>query len=389
MSPRHNILFLHQSADLYGSDKVLLAVASRLLESQFHPIVVVPVDGPLIDELRRAGVECHIASLTRLSRGTMSLRGILGIPGELARSFRDIDALLQGRRVSVLHSNTLAVLTGALWAGRHRIPHVWHVHEIIIHPRLATIIYGHLLKWFADRIICVSRATCSHLVSNQASLASRCRVIWNGLDPRPPPRQAAIAAYREQLKACPGDAVIALIGRINRLKGQQLLVQAASQLWRRGIRNFRIVIVGSVVPGQEHFLHALKQAIAASPAAAHISVQSFTSEVWTVWDSCDIAVIPSTEPESFGMVALEAMAAGKPVVAAGHGGLTEIIVPGHTGWLVTPRNASTLADALQHAITDPSLRKRMGQAGLARYEAEFTLDRQMQNMVAVYDELVH
>jgi len=389
MSQIHNILFLHQSADLYGSDKVLLAIVSRLKGSRFHPIVVVPVDGPLVGELRRAGVECHVVPLTRLSRGIMSARGLLGIPGEMAHSFREIDTLLQGRPVSLLHSNTLAILTGALWARQRRVPHVWHVHEIIVHPRFVKIIYGYLLKWFADRIVCISQATQANLVEDQPSLQSRCRLVWNGLCRSGKTNLAAISAYRKSLQVERNEVLLALVGRINRWKGQLLLVEAAGLLWQRGVRDFRIAIVGSVVPGQEHFLHSLERAIAVSPAAARISVQSFTSEVWAVWDSCDIAVIPSTEPEPFGMVALEAMSAGKPVVAADHGGLTEIVVPGQTGWLVPPCDASALADALQQAITDPALRQRMGQAGLARYLAEFTLGRQMHDLVAVYDELVH
>lgn len=389
MSRRHNILFLHQSADLYGSDKVLLAIVSRLVGTRFHPIVALPLNGPLVTELKRAGVECHVLPLTRLSRGIMSLRGLLGVPGEIALSFSAIDNLLQGRPISLVHSNTLAVLTGALWARRHRVPHVWHVHEIIRHPRFVRTVYGYFLKWFADRIVCISQATQANLIEDQPALESRCRLVWNGISRGATTSPAAVSAYRDSLRVGKGEVLLALVGRINRWKGQLLLVEAAGQLWQRGVRDFRIVIVGSVVPGQEHLLQALDQAISASPAHSRISVQSFTSNIWTVWDSCDVAIIPSIEPEPFGMVALEAMSAGKPIVAAGHGGLTEIIVPGLTGWLVTPRNALALADALQHAITDPCLRERMGQDGLARYKAEFTLDRQMQNMMAVYDELVH
>lgn len=389
MSQRHNILFLHQSADLYGSDKVLLAIVSRLVGSRFHPIVVVPVNGPLVAELRLAGVECHIVPLTRLSRSIMSVRGLLSIPGEMTLSFKAIADLLKGRSISLLHSNTLAVLTGALWARQKKVPHVWHVHEIIVHPRFVKLIYGYLLKWFANRIVCISQATQANLLDDQPSLQPRCRLVWNGLSRGDKTAAPEIQAYRQALQISSDEVLLALVGRINRWKGQLLLVEAAGQLWERGVRNFRIVIVGSVVPGQEHFQHALEQAIAASPAASLIAIQSFTSDIWTVWDSCDVAVIPSTEPEPFGMVALEAMSAGKPVVAAAHGGLTEIIIQGETGWLVPPCHASALADALQQAIAEPALRQRMGQAGLARYQTEFTLDRQVQNMMSVYNELLN
>jgi glycosyltransferase involved in cell wall biosynthesis len=304
------------------------------------------------------------------------------------RSFRALDQLLQGRPVAVLHSNTLAVLSGAFWARRRGVAHVWHVHEIITHPRFVKAIYGYLLKWFADRIICISRATQDNLVDSQPALAGRCRLVWNGLSRAIPVDRDAVAAYRRSLSVQDGEVLLTLVGRINRWKGQLLLVEAAGRLWARGVRNFRVVIVGSVVPGQEHFLHALQQAITASPAAARITVQPFTNDVWTVWDSCDVAVIPSIEPEPFGMVALEAMAAAKPVVASNHGGLTEIVIAGQTGWLVPPCDADALADALEQAVTRPELRHSLGQAGQARHQAKFTLDRQLTLMAAVYDELV-
>jgi glycosyltransferase involved in cell wall biosynthesis len=383
-----NILFLHQSADLYGSDKVLLAIVRRLGAMNFNPIVVVPVAGPLVRELRLAGVECHVAPLTRLSRSMLTLRGLIGLPGDLMRSFRALDQLLQGRPVAALHSNTLAVLTGAFWARRHGVAHVWHVHEIITHPRFVKAIYGYLLKWFSDRIICVSHATQKNLVDDQPSLNGRCRMIWNGFSDIAAVDVEAVADYRRSLAVQDGEILLTLVGRINRLKGQKLLVAAAGRLWERGVRNFRVLIVGSVVPGQEHFLHALEQAVATSPIASRISVRPFTNEILTVWASCDVAVIPSTEPESFGMVALEAMAVSKPVVAADLGGLAEIVVPGQTGWLVPPGNADALADALEQAITRPDLRLTMGLAGQARCRAEFTLDRQVKQMAAVYEELI-
>lgn len=384
----HNILFLHQAADLYGSGRVLLNIVKRLNRATFHPIVVVPYEGPLATEMRRLGIECHILPLTMLSRATLSLRGLLELPGNLWRSFCALDRLLIDRHISIVHSNTLAMLTGPLWARFRKHPHVWHVHEIIDHPRIARWVYGKLLNWFSDRIVCISSATANHLPGKQSKLARRCRIVRNGLERARPVDTNAMSNYRQCLHCREGDVLFTLVGRINRWKGQRLLVEAANLLWEKGIRNFRIAIVGSVVPGQEHFLHALEKAIAASPATDHISIQPFTDDIWTVWDSCDVGVVPSTDPEPFGLVTLEAMAASKPVIAAAHGGLKEIVQSGQTGWLVTPCDAAALADALQDAIEQPDLRRRMGHAGLLRYQSEFTLDRQVEQMAAVYQELI-
>ncbi|MEX8519832.1 MAG: glycosyltransferase family 4 protein [Leptothrix sp. (in: b-proteobacteria)] len=383
-----NVLFVHQSADLYGSDKILMSIVCRLADHNYIPIVIIPVDGPLVVELRQAGIECHIMPLAILSRGLMTLRGVLSIPINIYKSVRALDNLLRGRTVDMVHSNTLAVLTGAFWSRKNNIFHVWHVHEIVVHPKIAITIFGYLLKWFSDRIICVSDAARLGIAKVQPELQYRCRVVYNGLYRDIDPNHSLVNSRPAFITKKPGDVVLVLVGRINRLKGQTLLVEAINILWARNINNINVTFVGGVVPGQEYFIKKLQEFIEESPAREKISIQPFIRNIWPVWDGCDIAVVPSTEPESFGLVAIEAMAAGKPVVAAAHGGLTEIVIPGQTGWLVPPCNALALADALQEAISQPELRRRMGQAGRVRYQAEFTLDRQIQQIAAVYDELL-
>lgn len=381
------ILFVHQSADLYGSDRVLLALVSKLNREEFLPIVLLPVDGPLVAEFGAAGVEYHVLPISRLSRATLSLRGLLGLPANLIGSLRAINRVLNGRHVDLVHSNTLAVLSGALWARWHRVPHVWHVHEIILNPKFVRKVYALLLNWFADCIICVSHATKENLLQDKPALASKIQVVWNGLARDTSVDVVEVRQYQHSVGMRDGEVLVALVGRINRWKGQTLLVEAAGILWQQGVRNLRFVIVGSVVPGQEHFLIALQQAISESPARQCFVLQPFAQDVWPIWDACDLAVIPSTEPEPFGMVALEAMAASKPVIAANHGGLAEIVVQSETGLLVPPSDATALADAIKRLAADVKLRRQMGEAGLLRYRREFTLDCYVENMVKVYEQI--
>lgn len=381
------ILFIHQSADLYGSDRVMLALVTGLNHEEFMPIVILPTDGPLLHELVAAGVECHVLPIARLSRATLSPRGLLGLPAILIKSIRAINRALRGRRVDLAHSNTLAVLSGAVWARWNHIPHVWHVHEIILHPKIVRKAYALLLSWFADLIICVSHAAKDNLLQEKKSLINKIQVVWNGLTREKSFDVDAVRQYRQQLAINQSDVLVALLGRINRLKGQRILVEAAGILWQQGVRNLRFVIVGSVVPGQENFLDALQQAIDSSPAKQCILLEPFTHDVWSILDACDIAVIPSTEPESFGMVALEAMASSKPVIASNHGGLSEIMVQDETGLLVAPGDALALAAALKKLSVDAPLRLAMGNAGLRRYQLEFTLDRQIASVSDLYTSI--
>lgn len=368
---------------------MLLALVGKLDSAKFYPIVLLPVDGPLVAELQAAGIECHVVEITRLSRATLSLRGLLSLPFNLLKSMRAIDRVLAERAIDIVHSNTLAVLSGPLWARWHRVPHIWHVHEIIVHPKFVRKAYAYLLSWFADCIVCVSQATKANLEQDKPALASKIKVVWNGLERSEPANSDAVRAYREKIGISENELLVTLVGRINRLKGQALLVEAAGLLWQQGVRDIRYVLVGSAPDGQAHFLEKLQQAINQSPAKAVFTLQGFTNDLLTVWDASDIAVIPSTEPESFGMVALEAMAAAKPVIAANHGGLSEIVVAGETGLLVKPGSASDLAEAIKLLVADAPFRKKLGEAGELRYRKEFTLERYVENISVIYLKAMH
>lgn len=361
------VLFVHQSADLYGSDKVLLDIAGGILPYGFTPIILLPTNGPLLGRLQAAGIETHIANVAKLSRAAYSPAGLLRLPFEIASSIRRIDNIIAGRRIDVVHSNTLAVFGGALWAKIRKVPHLWHVHELIVAPRIARVGFPRLVAWLADKVMCNSRLTEKWMLDTQPALRKKTMVVWNGVDRPSAPIDVVSRSKSDKIK-------VALVGRINRLKGQQLLVQAASRLWERGVRHITYHMVGSPPAGQEHYLDTLRRLVAASPANEVIYVKGYTPDVWAVWDDCDIAVVPSTEPESFGLVAIEAMASGKPVVAAAHGGLLDVVEDGETGILVPPGDASSLADAIEKLASNKELRRQYGEAGRRRQEKLFSLN---------------
>lgn len=382
------VLFIHQGAELYGSDKVLLNLAAGLRDTAFQPIVLLPFDGPLVEELRLAGVETHIVPVTKVSRALFSVRGLLSLPGDLWRATRAISRALAGRKVAVVHSNTLAVLSGAVWATLHRVPHLWHVHEILMNPALIRRGFPLMVRLLADKAVSNSSLTTQWLVDEQPALAPRTVTIWNGIGRTTAHDAVSSARLRDEVTGGePERLIAALVGRINSWKGHLLLVEAAGLLWQRGYRDLRFLVVGSVFAQQEHFMEQLQAAIAASPARDCFVVRGFTESIWNVWDACDIALVPSTEPEPFGMVAIEAMCAGKPLVAAAHGGLLDIVDDGVSGFLVAPRDAQALADAIARLVDDPALRQQMGSAGQQRQERLFSLKSQVDKTVDVYRQM--
>lgn len=383
------VVFFHQAADLYGSDKVLLNLALELKSSSYTPIVFVPWDGPLVAELVRFGIETHIITLVRISRALFSFKGLISLPLNLAQSLIAVSRILHGRKIDLVHSNTLAVFSGAIWAKLYGIPHLWHVHEILLSPAIVRKGLPVLLRLLAGRIVCNSEMTKKWILDEQPKLGKRTSTIWNGIERKISPDVAEISQIHRTLDSeYKKKIVVVLAGRINHWKGHLLLVEAATLLWHRGYTHVCYVIVGGVYAHQMHFIEQLKKSISESPAHASFKLLDFTDNIWDVWDACDIAVVPSTEPEPFGMVAIEAMAAGKPVIAAAHGGLLDIVVNDVTGLLVKPRDAESLSNAIASLADDAALRDMMGQAGQRRQLALFSLSSQVAKTIALYDAML-
>ena len=114
-----------------------------------------------------------------------------------------------------------------------------------------------------------------------------------------------------------------------------------------------------------------------------ITLLGFRSDVSALMAACDIFVLPAPA-EPFGLVIIEAMALGKPVIAAAAGGPLEIVADGETGVLFEPGNAESLSSAIRRLLADPDLRRRMGIAGRKRYAQKFTARRMAENMQQVY-----
>lgn len=380
-----NILYIHQSAELYGSDKTLLYLVAEIKRKGFNPVVVLPFKGPLYDELEKSGIEIIIAPVLKISRKMFSIGNMLSMPFQIFNAFSIINKQLNGRKIDLVHSNTLAVLIGALYAKRFGIRHLWHVHEIIEHPKFISDLYPKIVDYCSDVVVFNSQATRDFMVHKKPGMASKSKVVLNGFDRTEP---ITSISETDQLrkaffKAGPNDLVIALVGRISRWKGQQLLLNAFNRLQSQH-ENVRLAFVGAPPPNQEIFQEQLDAKISEYSLQDKVSIIPFQNNIWKIWDSIDIATVPSTEPEPFGLVAIEAMLASKPVVGANHGGLVEIIIDNETGLFFTPNDEEQLTQKLALLVEDLTLRETLGRKGRERAKADFSLKRYVDDFVDLY-----
>jgi glycosyltransferase involved in cell wall biosynthesis len=193
----------------------------------------------------------------------------------------------------------------------------------------------------------------------------------------PTPEQ--IAALRREYGIAPSDPVIGAVTRFFPSKGIRYLVDAFADVAKQ-LPDARLVLVGQ---GPEE--DALRQRSRELGIEQRVIFAGFQREAHLFAGMFDVAVVPSLE-EGFGLVALESLALGVPVIASRRGGLPDIVIDGETGILVEPMQPDAIRDAILRILGDPDLHRRMSAA--ARTDAQrFSLDRYVGRLLEIYRSL--
>jgi glycosyltransferase involved in cell wall biosynthesis len=386
-----SILFIHQSAELYGSDKTILMFISSLDKTKYLPIVILPFEGPLKIEFEKNNIKVIISPVLKLYRKMFTPRNIIKFFKEYRQGIKVLDKLHQQYNFKLVYSHTLAALIGISFAKKNKIKHLWHVQEIIAKPKIFNLSFKRILAVNSNhKIIYDSKETMKFWIDGNETLTRKSDFIWNGLDVN----QKSITSFedienvrKDFFEVKKDSIVIGLIGRINSWKGQQLLLKAFSLIVEKH-QGAKLVFIGSAPSNQEFFEIDLINKIKIFNLQDRVKIIPFQNNIWQFWDSIDIAVVPSTEPEPFGMVAIEAMMSKKPVIAANHGGLTEIVIPNTTGILFEPNNDIALADALIELLNNSEKRKSFGEAGYLRANTHFSLKNHVDKFEKTFEELI-
>lgn len=377
------MLYLHSSAGRYGADRQLALLATGLDPARYRPLVVLAMDGELREDLQAAGVEVLVRPLAVLRRAAMSPAGLVSIGATLARDAGGLARLARRRDAALIHTNTSVTLGGAAAGRIAGIPHVWHVREIYTGFERYWPLYSRLLLT-AAALPCVSQATCAQLGGDPRAL-----VLHDGLAVAPD--RAPRAAARVALGLSADAFVCAILGRISTWKGQDVLIRALADaaLTQSGGGDQAIALVaGDPWRGEEARLGDLHALAASLGVSDRVRFCGFRPDVENVYGAADVVCVPSTQPDPLPNAALEAAAAGCCVVAAGHGGLPEILTDGATGVLVTPGDPASLAAALARLHADPALRERLGAAAATDVRERFAPALLLERTQTLYDDVI-
>jgi glycosyltransferase involved in cell wall biosynthesis len=182
---------------------------------------------------------------------------------------------------------------------------------------------------------------------------------------------------------------ILFCGMVSEEKGVGILLDACTTLKQRGA-SFRCKIVGKAASEMEE--KKFKDFIQNDQLEGTVEFSGplYSDRKWKAYAGADIFCFPTHySAESFGLVAVEAMMFGLPVVATNWRGLPDIVVDGETGFLVPPKDAKSIAERLERLISDQDLRRKMGAAGRRRYEENFTVEKFRNSMEEVLSAVVY
>jgi glycosyltransferase involved in cell wall biosynthesis len=309
--------------------------------------------GPLVGMLEQAGVQARALDWWRGARD----------PVGAWRFWRS----LRNHKFAIVHLHFGGRSVSWLARAATQAKIVRHLHGRILEPQGLTPIYFSTRG--IDAVVAVSQAVASRVVDGPA------RVIYAGVTV--PPGDPPALPHRAT-----SEIILGTAGRLVELKGIEYLLNAASVL-RREFPALRVQIAGSG-PQREK----LEEAVAHFGLVGHVEFLGWIDDLNSVLPRWDVFVMPSLE-EGFPIAALDAMAAGLPVVATSVGGVPELIEDGTTGWLVPPRDADALASRLRLLLSNPELRLSMGAAGYARVRDHFSAAQMAESFAQLYDGLLY
>ena len=369
----------------------------------------------VITSLARGGAQAHLLELTRnqrrrghavevaylkdpdmvddfvpvvgppisLSLGTVSRAALLGRLWGLVAAIKP-DVL----HTHLLKADAYGALAGRLGGARVTIASK-HNDEAVLRRRWVAHVHGWLSR-LDDRVIVLSDHVGRYVVEVGRVPASKIRRVYYGIGLDRPLALAdsAVREVRREFELPPAGPFILCVGRLDPQKGHPYLFAAMREVGRR-FPDARLVVAGTAPPGAQQasagYAAQLRRQATEPDLAGRIIFAGERRDVPRLMAACDLFVLASLW-EGFGLVFLEAMAAGKPVVATRVSAIPEVVLDGETGLLVPPRNSDALAAAIVRLCEDPAERRRLGSNGYQRVRRHFTAARMVDETLAVYRE---
>ena len=346
----------------YGKEIVTLSLAEGLRHAGWDVGFITSYwnSTEVTARLQSSKIPCHFLWLGFVS-ATLRLEPIKCTIGQLQKLIR----LWSGFR-RIARSNDVRVIIHTNWHHAMLLlpmldpkRDIFWVHDSL--PENAR--YVSVIRAIAQRVgrvICVSNAV-ARSYEAAGIPTSKIQVIYNGVD----------ISGREFSRGTAPELRVGIVGQIGDWKGYDDLIDALDLLKKKGVA-FKLFVFGS---GSAEYVDALKSRIRRLSLESLVEWCGFVADRDKIYEAIDLCVLPSRVQESLSTAAIEASAAGLPVVCSDRGGFPEIVEDNVTGFVVEAGRADRLAEAIGKFISSPSLLRSMGQAGRQRAVQLFSHSR--------------
>lgn len=360
------VVHLSDSTQFGGTEQALLHLLAALDRAEWRPVLYHRRDPGTAQLLSAAGA--MDVDVRPLPAGWPRVARV----HRLIREFREL-------RPAVVHAHLhwpLACRVGVVAARVARVPVVVATSQLLmdLRPDFRTDAQHRVLEACIDRYFAVSMALAQRLQERFGVPAHKIQVIPNAIDLTPFPDTVAEPRRGGDES---GTVVVLTVARLDPQKDLGSLLAAAAQ-----VPDATFLIAGE---GEER--GRLETTARELGLAGRVRFLGFRGDIPALLAACDLFVLPSRF-EGLPLAVLEAMAAGRPVVATRIGGMDEAVVDGHTGVLVPPGDPAALASAIRALADDPARARRLGEAGRRRVRREFSADSMAGRVMAAYRELL-
>jgi glycosyltransferase involved in cell wall biosynthesis len=380
------ILQIVPELDSGGAERAAIDIAEALAGAGARALVATE-GGRLISELQaKGGIAIRFPAATKN-------------PFAMAANVPRLTQLLRGERVSLVHARSRAPAWVALAAARRAgVPLVTTFHGIYSGRSPVKLNYNSVMARGAV-VIANSAFTAEHIANTYQQARDRISVIYRGVDFRRfspgAVDPARVRRLREAWKIAPHELIVLLPARMSERKGHRVLIEAAALLKARHGDGLAIVLAGNGGKGGG-YARELDKLIGKLGLGGTVRRIGHCDDMPAAYLAASVVAVPSTEPESFGRVAVEAQAMGTPVVVSDVGALSETSlappkVPQarRTGWHVQPGDPAALTDALTEALSlGAAARDALGARARAFVQANFSLSRMCEETLTLYARLL-
>lgn len=384
-----NVLYVHSNLSLYGSDHCLLEMIKRINRKRYNLFLILPkknilmkeMEFPLLEEIAQYDIPVYQINVAIL-RGSLLRNPFLFLYYffHFIPSTMKFMRIIHQQKIDIIHINTYSILPAGVAGRLCRIPVVWHIREIFP-KRLAFRVLSKIIFFLSTKVITVTDTVRKEFFGS-SSTSQKIITIYDGVDthkfyPKNIPTSSLLDGFHAEF-------IIGTIGRITPLKGHLFFLRAAHEVIKvRPSTHF--LIIGNIDNEERQvYQQQLFDFVHRNNLEKNIHFLGFKKNIEDYLNILDLFVLPSILPEALGLVVLEAMACGKPVIATNNGGQKELIQVNKTGFLVAPHDVATLSKLILALVQHKVTAKKMGSMGLQRVRQTFTVAVNVSKIEKVY-----